>query len=234
MKHIVKNQTPECRTAIRNFIRDKRSRGEKAHYDNFLDRSLLRLSLLKEQGYICAYCMQRIENNPSKTKIEHWKTRQDYNTEGDNEGTLDYDNLLVVCEGKTADFEHCDTIRGKKNPKLTINPTDRRLIEQISFLRSGKIKSEDDAIDKDLNEHLNLNLQLLQDNRKKALNDIQITFEIRCKGKNSEQSEKLKKLIVQQWVALEAKELEEDGTKIKVSMFRPYSGIIAYFYKKYL
>ena len=223
MKHIIKNQTPECRLDIQNFIRDKRSRGEKIHYDTLRDIKSIRLSLLKEQGYICAYCMQRIEDNSLKTGIEHWKTRDDYNAEGDNEGTLDYNNLIAVCEGKTAGFEHCDTIRGKTNPKLTINPTDKRLIEQISFLKNGKIESTNVDIEKDLNEHLKLNLQLLQDNRKKALNDVQKAFDILCKGKKQEQSENIKKRIVQNFMG-----------KNESGYFEPYCAIVAYIYKKYL
>jgi hypothetical protein len=88
MKHITKAQTRQCRTSIETFIRDKTSRSEIAHYDSFPDKDVLRLSLLEEQGYICAYCMRRIENNPLKTKIEHWKSREVYNAEKNHEGTF--------------------------------------------------------------------------------------------------------------------------------------------------
>jgi uncharacterized protein (TIGR02646 family) len=209
MKHILKNQTKECKKAIHDFIRDQNTRNEKAHYDDFPKKSVLRASLLQEQGYICAYCMQRIEDNPLKTKIEHWKTRADYNKEATKcedkkdfkgqkkaiEGTLDYDNLMAVCEGKTNDSDHCDTERGKDNPTLTVNPTDKRTIDSIQYLKNGKIYSEDTKIETDLNKHLNLNLQTLQDNRQKVLNDIWMAFEIRCKGKNQPQSEEIKKKI---------------------------------------
>ncbi len=231
MKYIAKTQTQECRVAIQNFIRDKRSRNEKAHYDSFPDKNLLRLSLLEEQGHICAYCMQRIENNALKTKIEHWKTREDYNTENDFEGTLNYDNLLAVCDGKTFDHLHCDSKRSENNPKLTVNPTNNRLIAQISYLRNGKIESQNEAILKDFDEHLNLNLRLLQDNRKKALNDIQRAFEVRCKGKNYAQSELIKKKIVQNFVA--KKVIQSIVEKTEKSYFEPYSEIVAFIYKKY-
>lgn len=223
MKHIKKNQTQECLTAIQNFIRDKKQRGENPHYDSFLDKNLIRVSLLKEQGYVCAYCTQRIEDNPLKTKIEHWKTRESYNKEENSEGTLDYNNLLVVCLGNINGSLHCDSSR-PENSVLTVKPTEKKLTEQISYLRNGKIESKNEAIHKDLNDakHLNLNVQVLQDNRKKALNDIQKAFEIRCKGKDFEKSEKIKKGIVQQFVAL------------KQGKFEPYSEIVTFFYKKYL
>ena len=51
MKHIKKNQTQECLIAIQKFIRDKKQRGENPHYDSFLDKDLIRVSLLKEQGF---------------------------------------------------------------------------------------------------------------------------------------------------------------------------------------
>ncbi|MGX6592812.1 hypothetical protein [Cetobacterium ceti] len=51
----------------------------------------LRKSLLKEQGYICAYCMTRLEDSPSKTKIEHFISRDE-----DISKELLYDNLFIV------------------------------------------------------------------------------------------------------------------------------------------
>jgi hypothetical protein len=79
-----------------------------------------------------------------------------------NEGTLDYNNLMAVCEGKTDYSDHCDTERGKKNPTVTVNPTDKRTIDLIKYLSNGKIYSDDTHIETDLNVHLNLNLQIQQ------------------------------------------------------------------------
>ncbi|MEO0042076.1 MAG: hypothetical protein RL329_1524 [Bacteroidota bacterium] len=236
MNPIVKNQTQDCQKAIQLFIRDRNHRNEKAHYDDFSEKGLLRTSLLQEQGYICAYCMQRIDDNPLKTKIEHWKTRDSYKKEAEdcsekgdlkgqkkaNEGTLDYNNLIAVCEGKTFNNDHCDTERGKKNPILTVNPTDKRTIDSIKYLKNGKMYSDDTNIDTDIDKHLNLNLPLLQDNRQKILSDIWIAFEIRCKGKNQQQMEEIKKKIVQSFVS-----------KNEMGQFKPYCGVITFFYKKY-
>ena len=52
----------------------------------------LRTSLLEEQGYICAYCMKKLEDDFSKVKIEHYIARNE-------ENQLDYNNLLAVCKG---------------------------------------------------------------------------------------------------------------------------------------
>lgn len=39
-----------------------------------LDKTELRECLLKEQGYLCAYCMKRIHDEKD-TKIEHYRAR---------------------------------------------------------------------------------------------------------------------------------------------------------------
>ena len=52
-----------------------------ASFDN-LPREVkdrLRTSLLKEQGYICAYCMKKLEDDSSKVKIEHYVARNEEN-----------------------------------------------------------------------------------------------------------------------------------------------------------
>jgi hypothetical protein len=240
---IVKNQTKDCRNAIQNFIRDKNKLNRShdyAHYDAFKEKALLRASLLEEQRYLCAYCMQRIQDNPLKTSIEHWKTRQDYNKETSDclekqdwigarkasEGTLDYHNLIAVCEGKTQGdpkcLFHCDTKRAEKNPKLTVNPTDKRTVDLIKYAKNGILYSDDPNIDKDLKEHLNLNHLTLMDNRSKLYNQITQIFDIRCRGKSFEQGEILRKKIV------------HDFIRDKDNYPKAYIGIITFLFKKYL
>ncbi len=222
MIYILKNQSISCKNAILAFRHDCKKQGIAPHYDHFREKELLRLSLLEEQGYICAYCMQRVLDNPLKTKIEHWKTREDYNLEKDSEGTLDYDNLFAVCDGKTLDTLHCDSKRAEKNPKLTVKPTDKQLTDQIIYLKNGKMQCFNDDIAKDLNEHLNLNIPFLSDNRKKVLDDVQKIFAIKCKNKSFQQSELIKSKIIQHFMSK------------KSGYFEVYCGIVAYFYKKYL
>lgn len=41
----------------------------RAEFDS-LDKNILRIPLLKEQSYLCAYCMRRIQNDENTT-IEH-------------------------------------------------------------------------------------------------------------------------------------------------------------------
>ena len=78
-------------------------------------KKTLRESLLKEQGYLCAYCMRRI-NDAQDTKIEHYKARTP-------ENELQYHNLLAVCKGGEDGLPSarcCDTKKDKLEPYVGI------------------------------------------------------------------------------------------------------------------
>lgn len=128
----------------------------------------LRKSLLEEQGYICAYCMKRIEES-SDIKIEHYEARNSTNE-------LSYKNLLVVCkgnEGSPKERQTCDTQKG--NRVLHINPQKIGDISTIFFTRNGEVKSTSSVFQKDLDEVLNLNDEFgsLISARKSALKALQ-------------------------------------------------------------
>ena len=73
----------------------------------------LKDSLLKEQGYLCAYCMARIDKD--HMKVEHFKPQSLY-----PQDILAYGNLLACCLGKTQDESHCDTSKG--NAEISLSP----------------------------------------------------------------------------------------------------------------
>ena len=128
----------------------------------------IRKSLLKEQGYICAYCMKRIEEN-SDIKIEHYEARN-------NENELVYKNLLAVCkgnEGYSKERQTCDTQKG--NQILHIDPQKLGDISTIFFTRNGEVKSTNSIFQRDLDEILNLNDEFgkLIPARKAALKALQ-------------------------------------------------------------
>jgi len=122
----------------------------------------IRKALLKEQGYLCAYCMSRIEED---VRIEHWHCRSRYDAE-----QLDYKNLLCCCKGNegagSARDYHCDKRKGDSD--IAYNPANpahhKRLA--ISYLRDGEILSRDAKFNQDLNERLNLNIAKLKNNRR--------------------------------------------------------------------
>ena len=142
------------------------------HFDDMPSdvKNALRTSLLKEQGYLCAYCMSRINDEFDKVKIEHYNARN-----LDNE--LDYKNLLAVCTGNLAgsdlERQHCDTKKG--NSSLHIDPQNLSHIKQISYKSDGTICAKNNAgFDDDLNYTLNLNDEYgyLKNNRKRALQEF--------------------------------------------------------------
>ena len=160
MKKIIKQSEP------RSLV-EHRSQSN-ANYDNYPDKDKLRESLLKEQGYICCYCMSRITSE--QMKIEHWKSQTKY-----VDLQLDYRNLLGACngnEGARRQNQHCDTRKG--DIEITINPieSDKNCENLVKYRPDGKIYSDDASINHDLNKTLNLNLGFLQRNRKDALDVV--------------------------------------------------------------
>lgn len=122
-----------------------------------LDKTELREYLLKEQGYICAYCMKRIHNEKD-TKIEHYRARN-------AENELEYSNLLAVCYGNQTSCDStvkygkkrltCDSMKG--NQFLHINPQSQEDMNSIYYDNSGKIYSKNSVYQKDIDNILNLN-----------------------------------------------------------------------------
>ncbi len=140
-----------------------------ASFDN-LPREIkdkLRTSLLKEQGYLCAYCMKKLEDDSSKVKIEHYVARN-------KENELDYKNLLAVCKGNEGEpFERqtCDTRKG--NREIKINPQEKSDILTITYTSNGEIKSSNLDYQNDFDDTLNLNdIFGLVKTRKEALDSL--------------------------------------------------------------
>jgi uncharacterized protein (TIGR02646 family) len=157
MKKIIKQSEP------RSLVKHRSQAN--ANYDNYPDKDDLRKSLLKEQGYICCYCMSRIKSD--EMKIEHWQPQTKYTSR-----QLDYRNLLGACmgnQGARPQNQHCDTRKG--DSEITINPIegDKNCENLIKYRPDGKIYSDDVSINHDLNETLNLNLDFLKKNRSDAL-----------------------------------------------------------------
>jgi uncharacterized protein (TIGR02646 family) len=124
----------------------------------------VRQQLLHEQGYLCCYCMKRIENSELKTKIEHWHCQNRYPAE-----QLKYLNLLAACDGNCGvqyKDQHCDT--KKANSDILYNPSDpdHKTRLRIQYNSNGEISSADPVFNEQINTVLNLNFSRLTDNRK--------------------------------------------------------------------
>lgn len=209
MKKITKSQEPK--SLLEHRLQ------QSADYDNYPQKNELRAYLLAEQGYICCYCMQRIEDN--KMKIEHWRSQSEY-----PDLQLNYNNLLGACEGNQGSpkhLQHCDTKKG--NAVLTVNPLDnvKNCEDLIKYHLNGEIYSDDTVINDDLNKILNLNMQTLKENRKIVLDEL------------------VKKLISERakgdWSAsMLNRKIQEWSNKQENGKYKVYCQVAIYYLKKKL
>ena len=103
-------------------------------------------------------------------KVEHWHSQEGFSDE-----QLDYGNMLGSCvgnQGLPPRDQHCDT--RKADARISLNPANRgdhpRM--KICYDGSGKIRSEDELFDRDINETLNLNWARLKSNRKEVWESV--------------------------------------------------------------
>ena len=162
MRAIAKGREPSSLTAHRQ--------SQHCNYDNYAHKDALRHALITEQGGLCCYCMGRIRNDPTTTKIEHWRCQRHYRAD-----ELNYRNLLAAClggQGRPEKSQHCDTRKGDRN--LMWNPAnpDHHIETRIGYEADGSIRSNEDEFNAQLNDVLNLNLPLLRNNRKQLLDAI--------------------------------------------------------------
>lgn len=162
-------------------------------FDQYVDEyraDELREVLREEQGYICCYCMSSIARG--KTKIEHYKPR-----DGNEELEIDYKNLYLACDGEKINcnenqdensliyndckckykkdksskkiVKHCDTCKGNRDLEY-IDLTN--IQRDIKYESDGTIYSDNENINRELNLILNLNIEILKENRKNAKIDL--------------------------------------------------------------
>lgn len=225
MIYIVKGKEP---AKLRVYKKDKN-----ASYKDFSKakgKEDVQVALLEEQGYLCAYCMKRI--NFDSIRIEHHIPQSDTNTGKELE--LSYQNMLGVCEGKI-NFSstdtipenlkvHCEANRGNKD--LTVDPKEISTINLIKYTANGEIFSSDPEINIDLNETLHLNIQILKTNRKKILEAIIDALIIKYKTKDW-----TKPIIAKELEKWQSKSIDKIDNKQK---FREYCGIARYNLQKRL
>ncbi len=165
MIHIQKKREPKA------FTKYRLSAG--ATYDGMDSgvKSELIKSLIEEQGWLCAYCMSRIECD--NARIEHFLPQSKY-----PDLQLEYSNLLAVCQGQEKHGEKmresektCDA--KKENKIILINPLQEKTLKDIKYTHEGIIESS--SYHEDINDTLNLNCQdaCLPINRKKRLESFE-------------------------------------------------------------
>jgi uncharacterized protein (TIGR02646 family) len=127
----------------------------------------LRDALLIEQGYICAYCMQRIPvkdvNVETTSKIEHIQSR-----EARPDLQLSYANMAICCPGNLNDEAHCDKLKGRRSVTFDLQTQDLQQSLKYSS-KDGSIASGNVQWNKEITELLNLNHSFLKANRRETL-----------------------------------------------------------------
>ena len=139
------------------------------HYDqgsNFSTiKQTIREALCEEQGFICCYCMKRIEPTPNKMQIAHIKSQSSH-----PDLDCSYSNMMGSCPCN----ETCN--QKQEDRDLKLNPTDlsHPVENYIRYEADGTIVSDDNEIDKEINDYLNLNskAQLLKRNREEIIKRV--------------------------------------------------------------
>ncbi len=207
MRAILKG--PEPRSLIEHRTQ------EHADYDNYAEKDDLRRALVEEQRGLCCYCMRRIRPDSEHMKIEHWRSQEDH----PEEALKFHNNLLGAClggQGQPHKEQHCDTRKGWSS--LSRNPAEpaHRIEDVIRYLPDGTISSTDAALDEELDQVLNLNMPILINNRKAALDAFKITLrnpDFRPRGLQHQ---------IALWSGAQPAQLEE------------YAGVIVYWLRKRL
>ncbi|MGK7938734.1 MAG: retron system putative HNH endonuclease [Crocosphaera sp.] len=139
-------------------------------YNKYSPKNDLKISLLKEQGYICCYCLSKIEID--SMSIEHWFPRSKFNVL-----ETEYNNLFGCCKGGgpakrvKKNRHYCDVAKGDK--LISIYPIFPNFETLIMYRSNGEIYSDNQAINKDLQETLNLNISKLVDIRQQKIKTFQ-------------------------------------------------------------
>lgn len=154
------------------------------------DRAPIRAALVRDQGWLCAYCQRRItpeedvQTGRSQMKIEHWLPRNPAGSDT-RSGTTDHhflwSHLLGVCLGVSSDPEapsarisHCDTSRG--NADLFLHPVDGQgpdPRDHLRYTQAGMVEpiKPNPRVEADIRT-LNLNAPQLQRGRREVLDEV--------------------------------------------------------------
>ena len=120
MRYIRKGEEPESLTQYK--------KESNAYYDGYADKDDIRRNLMEDQGYLCGYCMRRL-NDISDVKIEHIVPQS--TLKDDEKKALDYRIMVGVCygnekKGRRKECLTCDAHRGSKD--LYVDPFDENNI----------------------------------------------------------------------------------------------------------
>jgi len=177
LKKIIKSKEPKSLTAYRSTITHKNLEDSNI-YEDFKEKTKeqckedkadnLRKQLLEEQGYICCYCMSRIDCDNSK--IEHFRPQTK-----NRDVQIDYQNLFIACsggEGLKSKEQFCDTKKGESELKHIDLLSSMKSVKYLKGAKNISISSTNKSIDKEMNDILNLNVNVLGRNRREVYDRV--------------------------------------------------------------
>ena len=166
MRRINKGASPDWFEVWKADFRARNGR-EPEYKTDFDDdvRWRLRKDLLEEQGYICCYCMKKINNKTSH--IEHFWPKSQF-----EEKDMDYTNMLASCQGDQGE-EHCGHKKDNWYVPDMVIPTDATIEGMFSYQENGDISPKGENrkswLGKQMIEHLALDSFHLVRNRRNAI-----------------------------------------------------------------
>jgi uncharacterized protein (TIGR02646 family) len=166
VKHIRKNPEPPSILTSLNVSTYKELNNSE---EGKTARGDLRKTLSQEQGYICCYCCRILDSDDSH--IEHLRPQKPY-----DHLTLEYNNLLVSCQGKLLNNEprHCGMAKDAWfDEDLMVSPISKDCEEFFEYSLAGEILPTKDAnrgkAAQETIDRLQLNIRNLRDLREAAI-----------------------------------------------------------------
>ena len=142
--------------------------------EGYKRRKRLRHQLVKEQGQICCYCMNRITCNTAH--IEHFWPKEKF-----LDMDLEYDNLLASCNGEGSIIvsdEHCGHRKLNWWREDMISPTDIEVEKMFHYSPDGRIHGvrgrETSNIAQQMITNLGLDSYHLERNRRQAIESSEV------------------------------------------------------------
>lgn len=172
MRRIQKNESPSWFEKWKTDF--ELINGRKAGYKDDLpvaERRKLRQELLNEQGYICCYCMKRIDMNTSH--LEHFWPKSVFENKD-----MDYDNMFASCEGEIDGGDHCGHKKDDWYDERMVIPTDNKIEGMFRYSLDGTIepahKDDQMIIERKIIHEWGLDSFHLNRNRRLALEQSEI------------------------------------------------------------
>ena len=135
MRRFKKGRPPDC---VTDWLKTTPVEGRR--YAAFPLAPAARAALEREQGWLCAYCMGRIGEGGSPSRLEHYVSQRD-----DRRGSLlqlEWRNWLAVCSGGREVPDHCDRSKGAAPLLLRPSPD---LVAATDAPDAGRLLSRYDA-----------------------------------------------------------------------------------------